>query len=328
MTDISTVYMGLKLKSPIIVGSCSLSKDISNIKAAQDAGAGALVIKSLFEEQIQTEAMQMEQELSCYADMIDEAMSFHPAFEHGGAEEHLMWIRKTRQKVTMPLIASLNAVSPGEWSNYAKLLEDAGVDAIELNLYSVITDFKVTDADVLKAMKATVEDVKSKVDIPVAAKLGPYFTSPGNAAKAMDDSRADALVIFNRFANFNIDADDESLKYDMVLSSPGEISHPLRWVSMLYGKVNADLCGSTGVHHADDVIKMILAGSNAVQVTSTLYTNGIDYIQTLNNGLAQWMQDKGYKSLADFQGKVSKARSADPFAYERAQYINILLGFD
>lgn len=328
MTNISTVYMGLKLRSPLIVGSCSLSKSIDNIKAAQDAGAGALVIKSLFEEQIQAESAKMAEELGSYADMIDEALSFHPEFEHGGPEEHLMWVRKTRREVTMPIIASLNAISPGKWVDYAVQLESAGVDALELNLYSVITDFNVTGQAVIDAMAATVQAVKSRVNIPVAAKLSPYFASPGAAARAMDAARVDGLVLFNRFAHYNIDVETETPTYDMVLSSPSEISHSLQWISLLNEKLDADLCGATGVHHPEDVIKMILAGASAVQVVSTLYTNGIGYLETLNRGLTLWMEDKGYRSLADFQGKVSRARSSDPYAHERAQYINILLGFD
>jgi dihydroorotate dehydrogenase (fumarate) len=183
---LATTYMGIALNSPVIVGSCSLSKQIGNIKAAEEAGAGALVIKSLFEEQLQIEAMHMEEELQQYQEMIDEAMSFHPQMEHGGPSEHLMWLEKAREAVSIPLIASLNVVSPGEWANYAVQLERTGIDGLELNLYSVITDLNVSGHDVLQAMLATLADVKAKVKIPVAVKLSPHFASIGNAVHAFE----------------------------------------------------------------------------------------------------------------------------------------------
>ncbi len=328
MADLSTVYMGLKLKSPVILGSCSLSKHLDNIKEAEDAGAGALVVKSLFEEQLQFESEKLQAELEHYDEMIAESVTFHPDMEHGGASEHVMWLEKTCRAVDMPIIASVNAVSPGKWSDYAVQLEKAGVQALELNLYGVVTDARVDGNQVLKAMVETFRDVKSKVKIPVAAKLSPYFASPAHAAKALDDAGADALVLFNRFAHPDIDIGEERIRHDMVFSSPEEMGHPLRWTGILFDQINADICGSTGIHDANSIVKMLLAGANAVQVVSAVMKNGIDYIEALNQGVAEWMEAKNYSSIADFQGKISRAQQEDVYAFERAQYIKVLLGFD
>lgn len=328
MADLSTEYMGLKMNSPIIVGSYSLSKQIDNIKAAEDAGAGALVIKSLFEEQLQMEAFQLDQEMSRYENMISEALSFHPDMDHGGAVEHLHWMEETRKAVKMPIIASLNAISPGQWSEYAVKLEEAGADALELNLFGVITDKEVTSREVLKSMVASVKRVVNQTNIPIAVKMSPYFASPAFAAAAFDEAGADALVLFNRFAQPDIDIESEELKFSMVLSQAGEIGNILRWTGLLYGKLSADLCASTGIHDWQGVVKALLAGADAVQVVSCLMKHGIPYLKTLNEGLDKWMDNKGYANISEFRGKASHALGDNPYAYERAQYIKVLLGFD
>ncbi|MBN1551646.1 dihydroorotate dehydrogenase-like protein, partial [bacterium] len=321
MTDLSTKYMGLQLKSPIIVGSCSLSKNIDNIIAAEKAGAGAIVIKSLFEEQLQMEAVQLESELKLYENMISEALSFHPDMEHGGTSEFIMWVKKARDQVSIPIIASLNAISTGNWVDYAVELADAGVDGLELNFFGVITDPYMMGREVLAIMVAILEDIKARVNLPVAVKLSPYLTTPAYAARVLSESGADALVLFNRFAQPDINIKSEKLLYNMVYSQPVEQGHTLRWIGLLSEKVKSDLCASTGIHTSDDVIKMILAGADSVQMVSAIMKHGISYISTLNEELLKWMKDKGYASLEDFRGKIVQHRGKNDYAFERSQYI-------
>ena len=327
MANLSTVYMGIKLKSPFIVGACSLTSDMDSIRQAEDAGAGAIVIKSLFEEQIQAEARRLDESLAAYDNMIAEAVTFHPDYEHAGPSEHLQWIEKTRNAVSIPLIASLNAISPGKWTDYAQKLVDAGADALELNLYGIITDTGVSGHEALKAMTATAAEVKSKVSVPVSVKLTPYLLSPGYAAATLDRAGIDGLVLFNRFARFDIDPVTESVRYHMTMTASRDMEHSLRWISLLNERIDADLCGSSGVHTVEDAIKMILAGAGSVQIVSALYQRGMKYISELNSGLKGWMDKKQYDTLQDFQGKVSRSRSGNPFAFERHQYIKALLGF-
>ena len=328
MPNLSTTYMGLKLTSPVIVGSCSLSKRVVAIQAAEAAGAGALVIKSLFEEQIQLESVKLDAELNNYAEMIGEALSFHPKFEHGGPSEHLLWVEKARKAVKMPLIASLNAISTGEWTRYAVQLENTGVDALELNLFSVITDPGLSGHDVMKAMLSIVHEIRSRVRIPISIKMSPYFAAPLYAAAEFEKAGANALVLFNRLAQPDIDIHSEKLSTGMVLSAHEEIGHSLRWIGLMHGIAKTDLCAATGIHTSDCLIKALLAGASAVQVVSTLYMHGVKHISTLNQGLTEWMNVKGYRSIGDFQGKVSRQRTTDPYAFERAQYVKALLGFD
>lgn len=327
MANLSSVYMGIPMKSPFIVGACSLSTDIDNIQKAEEAGAGAIVIKSLFEEQIQAEAARLEESLQAYSNMIAEALTFHADYDHAGPTEHLHWIEKTRKAVNLPLIASLNAVSPGKWTDYAGNLADAGVDALELNLYGIITDARVSDDTTIRAMVAIADAVKKRVSIPVSVKLTPYILSPAYAATALDQTGIDGLVLFNRFARFDIDPTTETVRYAMAMSSSRDLEHSLRWISILQDRIEADLCGSSGVHTAEDAAKLILAGANVVQVVSAVYQKGMSYIRDLNDGLDKWMTSKNYSSLQDFQGKVSRSRSGNPYTFERHQYIRATMGF-
>jgi dihydroorotate dehydrogenase (fumarate) len=326
MTDISSIYMGIKLKSPFIVGASSLTSDLPTIKKAEAAGAGAIVIKSLFEEQIQAEASRLEESLQAYSNMIAEAVTFHADYDHAGPTEHLRWIEKTRKEINIPLIASLNAISPGSWTEYASNLADAGADAIELNLYGIVTDANVSDDMSVQAMKSIAEAVKRRVSIPVSVKLTPWLLSPGYAAKTLDQTGIDGIVLFNRFARFDIDPTSESVRYSMAVTASRDLEHSLRWTSLLQDHLNADLCGSSGIHTAEDAVKMILAGASAVQTVSALYQKGIHYIHDLNLELSNWMKQKNYKHLSDFQGNVSKSKSMTPYTFERHQYIKATLG--
>ncbi len=325
MSNLKTTYMGIELEAPIVAAASSISSLIDRIKLAEQAGAGLLVIRSLFEEQIQMEALRMEDQLSVGAESFPEALSYFPEIEHGGAQEHLMWVEKTRQEVELPLIASLNAVSPGAWIDYAKQLEGTGVDGLELNVYAVATNPKQKGADIEKTLYEIVEAVKAEVKIPVAVKLSPFYTSVAHVVHELDSRGADAVVLFNRFLQPDIDIKTEALKQEMVYSSSEELKLPLRWVALLHGRVKTDLALNTGVHSGLDAAKALLAGAQIVQVASALLKNGIPYLSTMLRELESWMEAQGYETLEDFRGKLSQKNVDDPFAFERAQYVKLLM---
>ena len=326
MADIKSKFMGINLETPIIVAASSISSYIDRIKDAEKAGAGALVIRSLFEEQILFEAMRMEEELSTGAELYPEALSYFPEIQHGDASEHLMWIEKTRAEVKMPLIASLNAISPGSWIKYAKQLENTGVDALELNVYAVVTNIDKTSAEVEQSLYETVEAVLSEVKIPISVKLSPFYTATANVAAQLDKRGVRGLVLFNRFLQPDIDAQNESLINEMTFSTQEEMRLPLRWVALLYKRIKADLALNTGVHSGVDAAKAFLAGASVVQTASALLQNGTPYLSTMLRELEGWMGEHGYKKLDDFHGKMSQSEILDPLAFERAQYVKLLLG--
>jgi len=324
MAELKTNYMGIPLETPIVVAACSISNMIDRIKLAEEAGAGALVIRSLFEEQIQFDAQNMDDALSVGSESFAEAITYYPSIEHGGADEHLMWIEKTRNEVRMPLIASLNAVSLGGWTKYARQLEATGVNGLELNVYAVAADPRRSAADIETELYEIVKAVKAEVSIPLAVKLSPFYTSVANVATELDRIGVPALVLFNRFLQPDIDPTTESLVTEMVLSQPEEMKLPLRWTGLLHGRVDADLAITTGVHSGQDVAKAILAGATAVQVASALLEYGIAYISTMLRQLEGWMDERGYQNLAEFRGKLSHKEVLDPFGFERSQYVELL----
>jgi dihydroorotate dehydrogenase (fumarate) len=325
MPDVKTTYMGIPLTSPLVVAASSISSMVDRVKMAEQAGAGALVIRSLFEEQILLDSLRMEEALSVGADSYAEALTYFPKLQHGQASEHLMWVEKTRAAVKMPLIASLNAVSPGAWTTYARQLEGTGVHALELNVYALATDARRTGADIEKELYAIVDAVRAEVKIPVAVKLSPFYTSVANVAAELDRRGVGALVLFNRFLQPDIDPETESLHSEMVLSTPEEIKLPLRWIALLHGRVRADLALSTGVHSGLGAASALLAGATVVQTAAALLKNGIPYLSTMLRQLESWMDEHGYGALADFRGRLSQKSAADPFAFERAQYVQLLL---
>lgn len=326
MADIKTTYMGINLETPIIVAASSISSYIDRIQDAEKAGAGALVIRSLFEEQILFDAMRMEEELATGAELYPEALSYFPEIQHGDASEHLMWIEKTRAEVKMPLIASLNAISPGSWTKFAKQLENTGVDALELNVYAVVTNSDKTSAEVEQSLYETVETVVSEVEIPVSVKLSPFYTATANVAAQLGKRGVRGLVLFNRFLQPDIDTQNETLINEMTFSTPQEMRLPLRWVALLYNRIKPDLALNTGVHSGVDAAKAILAGACVVQSASALLQNGTPYLSTMLRELEGWMDEHGYAKLDDFRGKMSQSEVDDPFAFERAQYVKLLLG--
>ena len=326
MPNIKTKYMGIELNSPIVVAASSISSFVDRIKLAEQAGAGLLVIRSLFEEQILLDALKLEEELSYGAESFPEALSYFPEMEFAKADEHLMWIEMARKEVQMPLIASLNAVSSGGWVKYAKQLESTGISGLELNVYAVAANAKVNGAVIEAQLYETVEAVIGEVDIPVAVKLSPFYTSIANVVSELDQRGARAVVLFNRFLQPDIDPKTETLVSELVFSSPEEMKLPLRWVALLYGRVKADLALNTGVHSGLDTARALLAGAQLVQTASSLHQQGIPYISTMIRELEGWMEEHDYEDLESFRGKMSQKETDDPFAFERAQYVKFLLG--
>jgi dihydroorotate dehydrogenase (fumarate) len=325
MADLSTQYMGIDLSSPVIVGACSLSGRISTVHEVEESGAGAMVIKSLFEEQIMAEALRLEEQLAVGAERFPESLTYFPPLEHAGPREHLMWVAKTRQAVRMPLFASLNAVSRDGWAGFARQLQDTGVDGLELNVYAVQTDLERTSQDVEQELYDTVQKVLDEVTIPVAVKLSPFYTSQVHAAWQLDQRGVKALVLFNRFLQPEIDEESQTLRNAMNLSRPEDARLPLRYMALLHGRVKADLVATTGIHSGAGVVRQLLAGATAVQVVSTLYLHGVSHIAQINNDLAAWMDRHHYAAIADFRGKLSQEDLPDRFAFERAQYVELLM---
>jgi dihydroorotate dehydrogenase (fumarate) len=325
MSDLSTTYMGIPLKNPLVVAACTISNRVDRVKMAEEVGAAGLVIRSLFEEQIQVEQQRFEENLYVGAESFAEALSYFPDIQHGQADEHLMWVEKTREAVEMPLFASLNAVSPGSWVKFAKQLEGTGINGLELNVYAVAADLAKSGADIEKELYEIVESVKAEVTIPVAVKLSRSYTSVVNVAAELDKRGVDALVLFNRFLQPTIDVATESLNNEMVLSSPQELRLPLRWIALLHGRIKADLAITSGVHSGEDAIRALLGGATVIQLASTLLKNGLPYLSTMLRDIEAWMAEQGYDSIDDFRGKVSQKNCKDLFAFERAQYVNLLL---
>jgi dihydroorotate dehydrogenase (fumarate) len=328
MADLKTSYMGLNLENPLIVASCSLSKDADSIKRLADVGAGAVIMKSLFEEQVQKEMVDnMEQHIgpSWHTEAYDYVNKMGMEF---GPEVKLNVIEAAKKAVDVPLIASLNCVTFHWWKDYAKQLESAGADGIELNIGYISTDVKMQGDHVERLYFKILEKVKSTVNIPIAVKLGPFFSSFAQFAYDLCSRGASALVLFNRFYQFDIDVEKGSIKAGNPLSDPAEMALPLRWVALLSNRVAGDIAASTGIHTADQVIKQIYAGANAVQLCSILYEKGVEQLQKIREGIEAWMKKHGVKRLDDIRGKLSLNESDNPELFSRLQYIKALVGIE
>lgn len=323
--DLTTSYLGIELRNPIIAGASNLTASMDTMHRLEEAGAGALVVKSLFEEQIQIERFKLEEEMARYSEIHAEMVSMFPNVEHAGAEEHLHWVRRAKNELSIPVIASLNAVNASTWVEYARKLADTGVDALELNFYSVPRDPSVTGQDIEDEQVSIVRDVKRSVEIPVSVKLSPFYPSVANVVSRLDAEGVDGFVLFNRLFQPDIDPDSEQNKYPLNLSTATDSRLPLRYAGLLHGTVAGSLAASTGVMTGKDVARMVLAGADCVQVVSTLYRNKVQHLETMLAELRGWMEAKGYGSLGDFRGKLSRQSSNDPWAYARAQYVKVLL---
>lgn len=324
MADLSTTYMGLRLRTPLVLASSSLSNKVENFQAAEAGGAGAVVLRSLFEEQIEAAQSALEEELSRGSESNPEARSYLPP-QRIGPHEYLRLVERAKKAVKIPVIASLNCTAPGSWSEYAAQLERAGADALEVNIYSVGADAALSGEELERQHLEIARSVRETVEVPVAFKLSPFFTSLAHVAGRFDQAGADGLVLFNRFLQPDIDLDRMALHSSMQLSQPGEMLLSLRWIAILHGRVKADLAASTGVHDAAGVVKQLLAGAQVVQLAAALLKNGISYLATLRDGLEDWMERGRYSGVADFRGTLSQKESKDPRAFERAQYVNLIL---
>jgi len=327
--DLTTSYMGLKLKNPLVPSASPLSKDLDTIKKLEDAGAAAIVLYSLFEEQISFEAEELDHFLTHGTESFAEALTYFPqAHEFNlGPEEYLDHIRKTKQAIKIPVIASLNGVSSGGWIDYAKKIEQAGADALELNIYWLVTDPVQQGAEIEQHYIDILKAVKSSVRIPVAMKLSPFFSSLANMAKRLDEAGADALVLFNRFYQPDLDLDALDVKPGVVLSSSNDLRLPLRWVAILYGRIKASLAGTTGVHTAQDALKLVMAGADVANVCAALLIHGPEHLGTMLKDLQGWMEKHEYESIGKMKGSMSQKKVAEPAAYERANYLKALNNF-
>jgi len=325
MSDLKTNYLGIELKNPIIVGACNLSHDMNVVKKLEEAGAGAIVYKSLFEEQIQLESFEMEEQMNAYNDIHAEMTSLFPDLQHAGPEEHLEKLKQLKETVDIPVIASLNAVFEPTWVEYARQLEAVGVDALELNFFAVPKDAGKDETDIIKEQLSVLAKVTKNVKLPVSVKLSPYYTNSLRTITLMDKEGASGFVLFNRLFQPDIDIEKEEMFFPYNLSSHEDNRLSLRYAGLLFGNINGSICSSRGILDGKDVIKMILAGADCVQVVSTLYKNKPEHIKTMLNDIEKWMDKKGYKSLNDFRGILSKKNTTDPFAYKRAQYVDILM---
>lgn len=324
--DLNTTYMGLKLKNPIVPSASPLSQQVSGIKALEDAGAAAVVMFSIFEEQIHHDAEALDHLMTAGAESFSEAMSYFPAQESYavGPDRYLEIISRASKECQIPIIGSLNGVSNEGWIDYAKKIEQAGAKGLELNVYYIPTDPNMTGTDVEKMYLDTVRAVKGAVQIPVAVKLSPFFSSMANMARRLSQSGADALVLFNRFYQPDFDLKEMDVLSDLQLSTSAEMRLPLRWMAILHGQNPCSLAATTGVHTAEDAAKYILAGADAVMMCSSLLKNGPQHISRVLKGLKAFMEEKEYAGINEMRGAMSQQHVANASAFERANYIRVL----
>lgn len=323
--SLSTYYGGLTLRNPIVIGSSNIVTDVENLVKLEEAGAAAIVYKSLFEEQIQLESYQLDEMNESYSDFDAEHSSFFPTMKHAGPADHLRQLKEAKSRLKIPLIGSLNCVNDESWLTYALKMEDTGIDGIELNFYSNNIDFNLKSETIEDRHIKTLELVKAGIRLPLFVKLSPYYTNTLRLISRMDKIGVDGYVLFNRLFQPDINIDEEKHHYPYLFSSEHDNRLALRYAGLLHEKVKGTIICNTGILNGKDVIKMMLAGGQAVQVVSAIYKKGIHTVAHMLEEMEAWMLKKGYTSLDDFQGKLSKEKLADPFAYKRAQYVDILM---
>jgi dihydroorotate dehydrogenase (fumarate) len=327
MVDLSVKYMGLELRNPLVVGSSGLTNTTEGVRGCAAAGAGAVVLKSLFEEQMQAETEDLEQHSWILGH--PEAFEYVRGIRMGlGPREYLKLVEEAKKIVSIPVIASLNCISPKWWVNYARQIELAGADALELNISVMPSDPDRTSKQVEGLHFKIFEEVKARIEIPIAVKIGPYFTSMARMADEFSKRGVAALVLFNRFYQLDIDIEALQLVSGYRFSSSHEMGLPLRWIALLAGRIGCDLAASTGVHDGSGVIRQLLAGASAVQLCSTLYINGVEHIGRILKEIETWMEKHGFNSVGEIQGKLSQVLSERPELYERLQYIRALVGIE
>lgn len=323
--DLSTTYLGIKLKNPIIAGASNLTANPEKALLLQESGVAAIVYKSLFEEQLELEAAELEDELHAFDDRNAEMVNLFPKIEHSGPKSHLMALNAFKKVLSIPVIASLNCRTEEKWVEFAILLAQTGVDALELNFYSTISSKGKSPQEIEQEQIETLKKVKQEVKIPVAVKLSPFYTNPLTFIHQLDAAKADGFVLFNRFFQPDINIWEETLQMPYNLSQKGDNRNSLRYMGLLAGEIKASLCANTGIMEGEDVVASLLAGADAVQLVSAIYQKGPQYITKIISSIEDWMQKKGYASLSQFKGKMSKKNLNDPYAYKRAQYVDFLL---
>ena len=328
MINLTTKYLGLTLQNPVVASASPLAQEISNLRQMEDAGVGAIVLHSLFEEQIELESLELDATVSSASERGHEAESFFPNLTAMiGPEAYLEHIRKAKQAVKVPVIASLNGVSNGGWVRYAQLIEQAGADALELNIYYLPTSSEMSGADVEALYCDLVANVNASVRIPLAVKLSPFFSSMANMARHLEMAGADALVLFNRFYQPDFDLENLEVVPTLTLSRSSELRMRLHWVALLFGKIKADLAITGGVHTPEDVVKCMMAGAKVAMTTSALLENGIGHIKPLVAGVREWMEKHEYESIQQMQGSMSHKSVPKPHAFERANYMKVLSSY-
>ncbi len=329
MTDLGTRYLGLDLRSPLVASASPLTGTLDGLRRLEDAGAAAVVLPSLFEEQLTHEALEIDRILATGAESFPEALSYFPEMRdyNTGPDRYLELVARAKEALAIPVIPSLNGVTPGGWVHHATLLEEAGADAIELNVYLVATDPEVSGAEVERRYLEVVCSVRAAVRIPLAVKVGPFFSSIPAMAREMVAAGADGLVLFNRFYQPDLDLETLDVVPHLVLSGSDELRLPLRWIAILHGNVGCSLAATTGVHTAEDALKVLLAGADVAMTTSALLRHGPDHLRRVQASMAEWLDDHEYDSVAQLRGSVSRRAAADPAAYERANYLRTLASY-
>jgi len=327
--DLSTSYLGLPLKNPLVVAACPLTQSLDNLKRLEDCGAAAAVLSSLFEEQIDHDSAEIARVYEFGAESYAEAVSYFPEMNEFrfAADAYLEHIEQAKRAVSIPIIGSLNGVSTGGWTRYARKIQDAGADALELNIYFIAADVDTTGQEIEKMYTDLVAAVKDSISIPLAVKIGPYFSSPGHMARKLVEAGADGLVLFNRFLQPDMDLEDLNIWPHLVLSTPSELLLPLRWIAILYGRVQASLALTGGIHDAQGLLKALMAGADVGMVASVLYKKGFGEIDRILHDMTQFMQEKEYESVGQLKGSMSQKNCPHPAAFERGNYMKALTSF-
>jgi dihydroorotate dehydrogenase (fumarate) len=325
MADLSTTYMGIPMKNPIIVSSSPLTANFKGVKRCEDAGAGGVILKSLFEEQISHDASRMigGLDFDAHADAYDFLQSTSADYY---LNEYLGLVEEAKKSLSIPVIASVNCVSDGSWTEYAQRFEAVGADGLELNIFIIPANAKVKGEEIEKQYLSIIKKIQKKTSLPISVKLGPHFSGLANIISLLSDSGVKGITLFNRFYRPDIDIEQLSLSAGPVRSVPEEMGQVLQWVALMSGEITSDISASTGVHDGAAVVKQLLAGAKSVQVCSTLLEHGMDKVDKMLQFLSSWMDSKGYKNIADFNGMLCQENSSHPEAYERSQYVKALVG--
>ena len=327
--DLTTTYLGMKLRTPLVPAASPLSEEIDSIRQMEDAGASAVVLYSLFEEQLRQDRAELVRNLENGTDSFAEALTYFPEPSEFrlGPEEYLTHIARAKKAARIPIIASLNCSSTGAWTKYAKQIQQAGADALELNIYSIPTSPETLVNDVEQSYLDILSAVKNEVSIPVAVKLSPFFTNFAYMARRLDAAGANGLVLFNRFYQPDIDLETLEVKPNILLSTPMAMRLPLRWIAILHGRVRASLAATSGIHRATDALKMLMAGADVTMLCSVLIRHGIKQISVIEREMAAWMEEHEYESVAQLKGSLSQKNCPAPSAFERAQYMRAISSY-